>query len=299
MSSALATPQPGDWEAFDISGAGASGSVIDHMQIAYGGYINDEDAALSVHKGADPIISNTVVVNSYGDGLYVDDASRPRIANCLFAANKSYAASVSADDSTLVTGNGLATGQLSIRVRGGSIVHSGAWLPQDAPLALDANVIVAAGTMLSIDPGTQVTMLRYGSLTVRGTLKARGTASAPISFTSSLDPPKPGDWSAFIFAGAASSGSVLDYTIVSDGGYIDEGSALVSTTAGANPTFTHSVFRNGFGDGIYVGDGSRPTIAFNVFSANKLAAISLPKKDPARVHDNQLSGKQPGIQIRG
>jgi hypothetical protein len=273
--------------------------VIDNMQIAYGGYINDEDAALSVHNGAKPTIDDTVVVSSFGDGLYVDGTSRPRIANCMFGANKSYAASVPADDATLISGNAIAAGQLSIRVRGGSITHSGAWDPQNAPLALDSGVMLSAGTTLSIAPGTDVTMLRYGSLTIHGTLKARGTADAPISFSSSLNPPSPGDWSAFIFAGSTSSNSVLDYTIVSDGGYIDDGSALVSTIRGANPTITHSIFKDGLGDGIYVNDGSHPIIAFNLFEANHRAAISLPKRDPARVHDNQLAVTQPGIEIRG
>jgi hypothetical protein len=184
-------------------------------------------------------------------------------------------------------------------VRGTTIAHSGAWHQQDAPLLLENGVSLAAGVTLTIDPGVTILMLDNGSMTIDGTLLARGTANAPIVVSSARAKPAPDDWESITFSGPSASGSVLDYLNISYGGYYSDGSAEVVTQKGANPTITHSVFAWSQGDGVYAEDGSQPTIAFNVFQKNLGAAISLPKKDPSRVHDNQLASGQQVIEFRG
>ncbi|MGH2388493.1 MAG: right-handed parallel beta-helix repeat-containing protein, partial [Chloroflexota bacterium] len=63
-------------------------------------------------------------------------------------------------------------------------------------------------------------------------------------------------------------------------------------------TITHSVISYSSGDGVYVDDGSHATVANNSFHDNGGYAISLPAKDPARVHDNVFANGQKGMEIR-
>jgi len=92
------------------------------------------------------------------------------------------------------------------RVRG-TITGDVTW-NNNTVYVLDWAVTIAAGSSLTIEPGTVVKLDRSVELRVDGTLNARGTAASPIIFTSCLDDaaggdtnedgsatsPQPGDW---------------------------------------------------------------------------------------------------------
>ena len=171
------------------------------------------------------------------------------------------------------------------------------------PYLIQGNVDVPVGTTLTIAPGTVLEMDPNASLTVEGTLLARGTASAPIVFTSSQAQPRPGDWGGIVFNGTGSRLSVLDYVQVFYGGGSGTGfegyaKANVLLIAGTDPTISNSAIAQSGSIGIYVDGGSRPTIVTCLFLGGNGPAISLPAQGLRRVHNNVFAQGQQGIRAR-
>jgi len=77
-------------------------------------------------------------------------------------------------------------------------------------MTVSANVKVAAGKTLTIDPGVIFNFAEGKELDVYGTLNAQGTSPNPIVFTSASGNPSPGDWDGiWIMSGASCN---MDYT---------------------------------------------------------------------------------------
>ncbi|MGH2388564.1 MAG: FecR domain-containing protein [Chloroflexota bacterium] len=174
---------------------------------------------------------------------------------------------------------------------------SAVWTASAGPYLLTGGVTLPAGATLSIAPGTLVEMGSYAYLYVQGTLKAQGTAAAPIVFTSAAAQPKPGDWQYIRFDGPRASASVLDYVQVFYGSPNGAANGMVAVTQSAAPTITHCLIAHATRIGIWV-DTGRPTITDCTFRDNGGPAISLPAKDPQHVHDNTFAPGQKGMEIR-
>jgi parallel beta-helix repeat protein len=121
---------------------------------------------------------------------------------------------------------------------GGVILEDTVWNTVGSPYIVVEWVEIAGGATLTIEPGVAVRFRNGLGLWVggwdhggRGTLVARGTADAPVVFTSNdpfEDPPdlaEPGDWVAVLFTSRAVdavydeqgqyvSGSILEYAVV-------------------------------------------------------------------------------------
>ncbi len=96
FTSSLTQAKPGSWDSLTFAGKGASGSVLDHVQVYYGGY--SSPAEVLVTGGATPTIGNSVFADSGDLGVYVDDQSLPTITGCVFAGNVKGPASLPAND---------------------------------------------------------------------------------------------------------------------------------------------------------------------------------------------------------
>ncbi|MBU1879375.1 MAG: hypothetical protein KJ734_10535, partial [Chloroflexi bacterium] len=129
----------------------------------------------------------------------------------------------------------------------GPILSDTTWTLANSPYLATTNVQVMAGVTLTIQAGVVVKFNTDKLLQVDGTLVARGTALAPITFTSSQASPQPGDWGNIQFTdssvdavfdggGAYVGGSILEYCTVEYGG----GSSMPPTPAPA-PTPTPKV----------------------------------------------------------
>ena len=90
---------------------------------------------------------------------------------------------------------------------------------------IDGILTVAPGVTLKIRPGTVVRFTRYDSngdgigeheIFIQGTLRAVGTAAAPIRFTSAAAHPGPGDWGALNMM-VSETDNVLEHCIVEYG----------------------------------------------------------------------------------
>jgi hypothetical protein len=151
---------------------------------------------------------------------------------------------------------------------------------------------IAAGVTVTVEPGVILTL---GSLTVKGTLIAEGTAEEPVVFTSSAKEPKAGDWNDIIFE-SGSGASVLNHVEVAYGGWTERPEIEVKS---ASPTIKNSTIRNGRGNGIQVVEGGSPEIASNSFYNNFARSISYTagagKSGEVNIHDNYVEGGTIGI----
>jgi hypothetical protein len=126
---------------------------------------------------------------------------------------------------------------------GGLVTEDTTWSQVEGPVHVTSSLMVMDGVTLTIEPGVRVCMARNQGLTVRGGLVARGTADAPIEFTSAETYPEAGYWGSIDIlsmaddamvddAGAYSGGVALEHVDVRYGGG-DESTAAVRATNAA------------------------------------------------------------------
>jgi hypothetical protein len=87
----------------------------------------------------------------------------------------------------------------------GHIITDTAWAVVAAPYLVTGNIVVEQGVTLTVEPGVTVLFEKDKALNISGTLHARGTVTQPITFTSALTTPQPGDWVGLTFADGSSS----------------------------------------------------------------------------------------------
>lgn len=104
---------------------------------------------------------------------------------------------------------------------GGPINSNTVWDTAGSPYIVQSNVALMTGVILTIDPGVIVKFDGAKSIQFFGTLRAIGTQSQPITFTSGNSSPGPGDWGYMLFNSSSpaynfsnDSGSVMRYCIV-------------------------------------------------------------------------------------
>ncbi len=168
----------------------------------------------------------------------------------------------------------------------GGILESTTWTIQGSPYFLNGDVWVQSRgpgypiPVLTIDPGVTVTGggILYVGYSYPGNLKAVGTASQRIAFTSTwADPTLRGRWPGIVFGAQASTASMLKYCTVSgagmySGGYLPAAGILVrSPVSFENVTVTSSG-----GHGFFIEDnGAAPFLKNVTVSDNTGAGIAV------------------------
>ncbi|MCA4135320.1 DUF6531 domain-containing protein [Arthrobacter sp. M4] len=150
------------------------------------------------------------------------------------------------------------------------------WTVSGSPYWVQDNLSVAAGVRLTIEPGVIVKLGnpsdKYGRMTIYGQLVARGTAAAPVIFTSHRDDsiggdtngdgaataPARGDWYMINFTNSATTQSVIDRSKIQYGGYAGGGCASGSlwVSSKASLSLTNSDLQNIQSAGVYVAGGA-------------------------------------------
>jgi hypothetical protein len=296
ITSQAAKPAVGYWNTIVLDGAGASGSVLENVDVFAGGTSGGNKGMLSVINESTPTIVGSVFAQSLGYGIWADDTSRPTIRSCVFSDDGELPISVPADDAALVTGTALDTGESGIEVRNTSITHDGTWHRQNAPFVLDGSTL-SAGVTLVIAKGTVIRMAAGATFKVLGTLVAQGSKVATIIVTSNSDDPSPGDWKAVDFSGIGTNDSVLNDVWLSYGGR-DGGGGMLSAMDGAAPTISNCVFARAQFIGIWADDHSRPAISNCAFAGGGAVAISVPADGMRWVTGTSVGPNQQGIEVR-
>ncbi len=231
--------------------------------------------------------ANGIIVNITSTGTVV---GKNLGANTIVGTTKQALSYKGLDIPGNITGNTLSgNSENVIRIGEGTVANSSTWNDGGSPVKIEGNVYVASGVTLNITKGVR---LINPNLTVKGTLKAEGTAEKPIVFTSA----KETEWWCSIWFTAGSGASVIDHAELANGGACGTGTINIKESS---PTITNSTIRKGANYGIIVENGGSPEIANNNFIGNATYAVNYTaastKTGEVNIHDNFVEGGANGI----
>ena len=338
-----ASPQPGDWGDLDFRG-GNPLNRLDHVEVRYGGA---QDGA-SVNTTAGPIsISNSRITQSSTFGLSATGLVGSLIGNT-FDADKGGVLLSGAAGSPSFSGNTfhdistnapiyVQTANIYPQDGGGNVfgpnntengifiggnqqwTQPGVFNFTGAPYIFRTGYMVVSST-LSITPGVVLKFSRYQNgdsrIYVDGMVRAVGTSTAPVTFTSLRDAtiggvsnqwenntsPQPGDWGDIYFRNSNPS-SRLDFVTVRYGGSQDAAEVFVSSTS---PTITNSQITRSSQNGIRISNSAAPSVSLNTISNNAVYAISVDAGGNPQIHNNNIqnnmthlgvSNSDPGVVV--
>ncbi len=287
------SPAPGDWGGVGLA-AGSSGSVLDEVEVRYGGGVDwwyGQHAALHLASSA-ATVTRTVVSSSSTQGIGVRSGYAPSITDGALLGNAGWAIWLEDPDSTAgamhgntASGNGVD----AIRI-GGTLDGDAAW-EEALPYVVDANLVVGAAAVLTLDPGVVVKAAVDPNLrvSVQGRLLAEGSSTAKVVFTSVRDDasggdtnhdgsatsPAPGDWGGLGF-GMQSTSDSLAWTEVRYAGGLDwyYGRYASVFVQGASLTMEDTAVSDGAGRGVQTVGGTL-TIARARFARNAAHDLAL------------------------
>jgi hypothetical protein len=284
-----ANPAPGDWSALRFSGTPASPSQIRYATIRNCGWAND-GCVWTYTSTARLVTLDHVTISDSVDAGFVapGGGSAPQapigfsMTNCTFRniPKGAFAARTHAQEFTGI-GSGNDFGGFPVAIDGGWISVDTAWtsLGTDIVVTQGSINVVRSGSVeqvtLSLGAGMKFLFNRITGIYVSGynRLEVRGTADAPVVFSSNAPSPKPGDWDGIDVpvssggrAGINLSHAVIEYA---GGGSERRGGILLYETS-YDAVVTDSVIRQNAGQGIYLScyASTLPVLTGTTFESN-------------------------------
>jgi YD repeat-containing protein len=181
----------GWWRGVQIQGAGSA--TLGFCEFGYGGYY---DYANILKSGSGSLtITDSYSHHCTGDGLRISAGSAAFVSARNRFENNNYGCrigiSASFDDNTSDFDDNAGP---DVYLDGGTTSQNVVWnLKPEYSFYLSGDYTAAAGTILTIKPGTVVKFQQYCSIGVAGTLDARGAPSGMIHFTDWRDDSVGGD----------------------------------------------------------------------------------------------------------
>lgn len=300
------TAYGGQWDAIQFA-AGSTGSSLSHVDVRFGG--STSGGQLLVSGGGALSLSNSILSSSSSAGIRISGSS-PALTNTTFVSN-AIAASMDLASSPAISGVTMTANAVNaLRIDGGSLSADATWNDPDITYLLHNSVTVPEGRTLTIAAGQKIKFREFSgiSLTVNGTLKAQGTALAPVIFTSTRDDaaggdayndgvfggPYAGQWDALIF-NSTSIGNLLDHVDVRYGASISEGQIVVD---GAPLTLTNSRLFDSGRSGIRI-QNANPTLTNVTFEDNASAASMDLGSNPAISSVTMTANEVNGLLVDG
>ena len=361
------SPAPGDWNRIEFVSTSSEETQLSHCLFQFGGKGSpspENDLGMLRFIECSPTIDSCWFSSSFSEAVRCEDGSpiftscnfensavglgahgtgSPLLTLCQFTWNTRTAVEVDVNmlprlaDCT-ASGNGLD----GISIRGGAITRSGSWTAGGLSYVIDGEDVYVGDDVtetdpvtLTIDPGAVIKLDRNACIVVRDTIKAQGTESTPIVFTSLHDDknggdtnangtvtaPAAGDWDRIELrpANINSVFSFCSFLYGGDHGDSDDRGALFLDST--NPAISNCLFFNSASEGIHIrGDDSptitdctfqrclvgvrvldngSPEIADCAFVANTNSAIRLSPGVTPTFRDLTANGRLSGVVIQG
>lgn len=233
------------WDGINFEGTPdnpISGSVLQHVIVEGGGKLG----AGVLIQHADITIRESTIRDSRpvtSDGIRAAAGARLVLAVTTLTGNGQYPLNLENGGvhHSLSGISSFGNGIEAIRVGGGTMDGNRRWENLGLPYIVTADLEVAAGTILKIDPGVMLKFAGYVGLFVKGTLLAVGTAAAPITFT--RDAPLSDPWDGITIAGTddfPNVGSLLNHVIIEGGGKLGANLIIANATASVSDALIRS-----------------------------------------------------------
>lgn len=276
------TKAPGDWAGLLIG----NNSVLKYVTIEFAG----SEYRFGYHRGlslyGNSIVENCTISNISGVGIDVGSGTAT-IRNNTIKDCAGPAITVLIQNQHIVEDSNLMTNTNGLHMNSGSGLNTNVTLKKRPFPYVISNLSMWNAT-LTIEPGVEIQMRSGGSITMgwnnisnsySGNIKANGTAADPIKIGLYAKDKQEGkkNWGAIFFA-ETSTTSVLNYCMLTDGGYPLDGNGNTFTDTGilncyktvGFPTVTNCTISNSATYGIALKSGSTITASNNTFVNNTL-----------------------------
>ena len=164
-------------------------------------------------------------------------------------------------------------------------IIQGLWTSENTYRITD-DIHVVSGTTLEIEPGTQIRFMGAYVINVEGTLQAIGTETDSIRFLSKNSQPARGDWQGIEFSGESSSGSSIEYALLTSGN-------VTILCENSSPVISHCRISDCF-NGIN-GINASPEITYNLISKCRTHSIMLYASGAGLIMNNEFADNYSGI----
>jgi parallel beta-helix repeat protein len=280
FTSAKATKQPGDWAGLLVS----SNSVLKYCTIEYAG----SEYRFGYHRGlyvsGTAVVENSTIQQISGVGLDVGTGAAT-LRNNAIKDCAGVGISVQIQNQHIVEDSNIMTNTDGFHMSDGSGLNTNVTLKKRAFPYVISSLSLWNAT-LTLEPGVEIQMRSGGSISMgwnnitnsySGNITANGTAAEPIKiglYKKDKDQGKK-NWGAIFFA-ETSTTSVLNYCVLTDGGYPLDGNGNTFTDTGilncyktaGFPTVTNCTISNSATYGIALKSGATITSSNNTFSNN-------------------------------
>ncbi len=280
---------PGQWEAI-VFRASNINSILENCLVEYGAAAGLSDENIRF-ENATATIRNCTIRNSRLDGIRFQ-ASDPVIENCQFvnngATNGGFAMAMRVDSLPKLKNNlALGNGRDAIKVFEFNFGRNGTWVKDNLPYTLVNDVYVNGGKTLTLDAGVTVQFQDPNAgLWVDGVLIARGTAAAPINFTSDKAVKKPGQWRALTFR-APDGNSILENCTIEFGGANAEGNVALF---GSSPRLNNCAIRNSVSDGLHCNNSASLITACRIINNGRDGVRTVNGASPV-INNSTMAGQ--------
>lgn len=273
LTSTSSTPSAGAWQGLFFYQFTQSTSVLSYCNILFAG--SDSYYGAVNLMGCNLPMNNCSVVNSGSYGIYTEYNNNKggfvSFSNNTINTTAKYGIVIDAQKlSTIGTGNTF-TNAKGVSI-GGSYDSNTAqtWKNLGVPyfvdheLYIDGSLTIEPGTVFMFDAGGHVTVGYSASTTF---VADGGSASTPITFTSSALSPSAGAWEGISFYDYTQTNSKMNYCVVDYAGS-NAYYGAVNLFGGSSIIFTNNNVRNSANYGIYLEYGSGNESGFQSFTNN-------------------------------
>src|SRR3990172_3410655 len=222
---------PGSWGGISATNTAINPAQVNisYLTLDYGGVNVSFGAQLYVDQAV-VTMTNSLIRNGVSHGVYVA-SNNPQVSihDTSFTGNARNAIQLNQPKSDILMSGLSASGNgvNGVFIAGTTIMNGQRrWAFTGIPYVIDAPVIMAAGDVLSIDPGNELQFTANGKLNILGEFKAIGLPTAPITLTGQIK--TPGAWVGLDVHGAAVDQAIaqLDYVTVEYGGSATDGANI-------------------------------------------------------------------------